>query len=84
MDRQHDYLRIGEAAAYLGVAAGTLRNWERSGKIRTFRHPLNNYRLFRRRDLDEILQRIEQSGRAPTYESSAPEDYERSAKGGNA
>jgi excisionase family DNA binding protein len=47
---QH-YLLIGEAAQLLGVSEGTLRNWGRQGKIRTHRHPINQYRLYRRADL---------------------------------
>jgi excisionase family DNA binding protein len=58
---EHGYLRIGDAARYLGVSPSTLRNWERLGKIATHRHPLNNYRLFKRTDLDALLQQIERS-----------------------
>ena len=47
-----DYLRISEAAEYLGVSPNTLRNWERAGKIVAHRHPVNDYRLFQREDLD--------------------------------
>lgn len=57
-----EYMRIREAATYVGVAPNTLRNWEAAGKITAYRHPVNNYRLFKRRDLDELLQRAEQSG----------------------
>ena len=38
-----DYLRISEAAEYLGVSPNTLRNWERAGKILAHRHPVNRY-----------------------------------------
>lgn len=84
MDRQGGYLRIGEAASYLGVSAGTLRNWERAGKITTFRHPLNNYRLYRRRDLDEILLQIEESGRGPSRRGPAGEDEPSNSRGDGA
>jgi excisionase family DNA binding protein len=53
-----DYLRISEAADYLGVAPNTLRNWERAGKVVAHRHPMNRYRLFRREDLDALLKRV--------------------------
>lgn len=55
MERLADYLRVREAAAFLGVSPNTLRNWGRDGKITEFRHPLNNYRLYRRDDLAEVL-----------------------------
>jgi len=56
-----DYLRISEAADYLGVSPNTLRNWERAGKITAHRHPMNRYRLFRRQDLDSLLRQVERT-----------------------
>ena len=51
-----DYLTVSEAAARLGVSPSTLRNWDRSGKLKPIRHPVNGYRLYRRQDLDLLLQ----------------------------
>lgn len=56
-----DYLRIGEAAEFLGVSPNTLRNWSRAGKIKTHRNPINGYRLFKKSDLDTLLLRIKGS-----------------------
>ena len=64
MTKLRDYLRISEAAEYLGVASNTLRNWERAGKILAHRHPVNRYRLFRQQDLDSILSQVEQTARS--------------------
>ena len=55
-----DYLRISEAAEYLGVSPNTLRNWERAGKIVAHRHPMNDYRLFKREELDALLDQVQQ------------------------
>ena len=44
MEKLDGYLRIKEAAEYLGVSANTLRNWGRDEKITEHRHPMNNYR----------------------------------------
>jgi len=55
MAKLHEFLRISQAAKHLGVPANTLRNWENDGKIRSVRHPVNGYRLFRREDLDALL-----------------------------
>ena len=60
-----DYLRISEAAEYLGVSPNTLRNWENAGKVVAVRHPVNGYRLFRRKDLDALLQQVEDISREP-------------------
>jgi MerR family transcriptional regulator, copper efflux regulator len=58
MDRFSGYLRIREAAKFLGVSPNTLRNWGRDEKIAEFRHPMNNYRLYRRSDLEELLRQV--------------------------
>jgi excisionase family DNA binding protein len=54
-----DYLRIAEAAAYLGVPVTTLRNWQNAGKVEAVRHPVSGYRLFKRKDLDALLKQVE-------------------------
>jgi DNA (cytosine-5)-methyltransferase 1 len=55
MSKLDDYLQIAEAAEYLGVCKNTLRNWCESGKLTEYRHPINNYRLFKVTDLNRIL-----------------------------
>ena len=60
MDKLKDFLRISEAAEYLGVSPNTLRNWDNAGKIAAHRHPVNGYRLFRREELDAVLQQVQQ------------------------
>jgi len=52
------YLQINEAASYLGISASTLRNWDRQGKLEAFRHPINGYRLYKKEDLQKILDNI--------------------------
>ena len=54
-----DYFLTSEAAAYLGVSKNTVRTWAEEGKIPVARSPAG-YRVFRQRDLDKVLQRIEQ------------------------
>lgn len=58
MKRIHEYMQIKEAAEFLGVTATTLRNWERSGKLLPHRHPINQYRLYKREDLEEFLKKL--------------------------
>ena len=58
MDKLSDYLRISEAAEYLGVSPNTLRNWVNAGKVVAIRHPVNDYRLFKRKDLDSLLKQV--------------------------
>lgn len=49
-----DHLRVGEAAALIGVSADTLRRWEKSGRISSFRTP-TGHRRFRRDDVEALL-----------------------------
>ncbi len=58
MDKLKDFLRISEAAEYLGVSPNTLRNWENAGKIVAHRHPVNGYRLFKQEELDALLDQV--------------------------
>ena len=58
MAKISDYLTVGEAAEYLGVHADSLRRWDRAGKLEPSRHPINNFRLYLRRDLDRFLAQI--------------------------
>ena len=53
-----DFLTVAEAAEYLGVCPNTIRNWGKVQKIPEHRHPLNNYRLYKRSDLDGVLRLI--------------------------
>lgn len=63
MDKLRDYLRISQAAEYLGVSPNTLRNWENAGKLVAHRHPVNKYRLFKREDLDALLKQVQRPDR---------------------
>lgn len=46
-----DFLTVGEAAKILGVSVSTLRNWDRRGKLRPLRHPINGYRIYRAEEI---------------------------------
>lgn len=59
MPKLDRYLRIKEAAEYLGVSPNTLRNWGRSGKLAERRHPINDYRLYAKKELDALLKEAE-------------------------
>jgi excisionase family DNA binding protein len=53
-----DFLTVGEAAAMLGICDATLRSWDRSGKLKATRHPLNGYRLYRKSEIESFLSRL--------------------------
>lgn len=55
------YITIKDAASILGVSKLTLRNWDKSGKLKAYRHPFNNYRIYRVEDIDQVIDLIETS-----------------------
>lgn len=55
---EEEYLTIRDACDLLGVSPNTLRNWGASGKVMEYRHPVNNYRLFRKRELEKLRLRL--------------------------
>lgn len=55
------YITIKDAAKILGVSKITLRNWDKSGKLKALRHPFNNYRVYRTEDIEKVIDLIETS-----------------------
>lgn len=58
MNKITDYIMIQDAAIFLGVTPNTLRNWEKVKKITAYRNPLNRYRLYKKEDLETLLNNI--------------------------
>ena len=54
-----DWLTLGQAATYLGVAQSTIRKWSDQGRLHAFYTP-GGHRRYRRGDLDQFLQRSAQ------------------------
>ena len=51
-------VRIKEAARRLGVHPDTIRRWVETGKLKSWRHPINRYRLFDINELYRLLGQI--------------------------
>ncbi|MEO5574970.1 MAG: response regulator [Gaiellaceae bacterium] len=51
-----DWLTLGQAAKYLGVAQSTMRKWSDVGRVSAFYTP-GGHRRYRRSDLDQFLDR---------------------------
>lgn len=58
MTKINGYVTIKEASELLGVCAMTLRRWEDSGKLKAYRNPANNYRLYKKFELQEFLKKL--------------------------
>lgn len=53
---QPEWLTLGQAAKYLGVAQSTMRKWSDVGRVSAFYTP-GGHRRYRRSDLDKFLDR---------------------------
>ena len=60
---ESDWLTLGQAARYLGVAQSTIRKWSDSGRVRAFKTP-GRHRRYRRSDLDAFLERAAPDARS--------------------
>jgi excisionase family DNA binding protein len=57
-----DWLTLGQAAKFLGVAQSTIRKWSDQGRVPAFYTP-GGHRRYRRHDLETFLDRSGPSGR---------------------
>ncbi len=64
MDTSKKYLTIKEVSRILGVTPLTLRNWDKKKKLKAYRNPINNYRVYKPEEIQLFLRKIE-SGRRP-------------------
>jgi type I restriction-modification system DNA methylase subunit len=48
------YISLTEAASLLGVTKETLRNWDKSGKLKPVRNSTNNYRMYLLKDVQDL------------------------------
>ena len=55
------FLNVKQVARLLEVTPLTVRNWDKAGKLIAYRHPVNNYRLYKIEDVELILRQINQS-----------------------
>lgn len=55
----NQYITIKQASTILGVSPLTLRNWDKNGKLKAHRHPMNNYRVYKIEDLEGVINEIE-------------------------
>ena len=53
------YLTVKEVARLLGVTPLTIRNWDKKGHLVAYRNPVNNYRLYKVEDVEELMHNIE-------------------------
>lgn len=52
---------IKEAAKILDVSCDTLRRWDKAGKLKAKRHPINNYRVYSVKVVEKLKKKIIES-----------------------
>ena len=57
------YLTMKEVSKLLRVTPLTLRNWDKKGKLRALRNPINNYRIYKPETIEIFLRKIESKGK---------------------
>ena len=57
------YLKVKEVANLLSVTPLTLRNWDKAGRLKALRNPINNYRVYKAGDVELFLRKIESKGK---------------------
>lgn len=55
-------MTMKEATKYLGVHKMTLQRWDNSGKLKSVRNTINNYRYYRKEDLDKVFNLMKEEG----------------------
>jgi hypothetical protein len=53
-----DFISSGQAAKLLGKSTQTIQGWDRQGKLRAYRHPINGFRLYLKADILQILEEL--------------------------
>ena len=62
---------LQEASRLLQVSPGTLRRWDKEGKLKARRNPQNNYRYYHRKELGALIV----SDQTPEYSNEKKDDY---------
>lgn len=75
-----EYVTLAEAASFLGVSKATLRNWDRAGKLRATRHPINQYRVYAISELRVLQSQLSLLPQSIDESASLPKLDLRSAK----
>jgi excisionase family DNA binding protein len=58
MNSKKEFITIKEASEMLGVSKDTLRRWDKAGKLKTKRHPMNNFRIYDPAEVEALRKAI--------------------------
>ena len=69
------HITISQAAEKIGVSPETLRRWDKTGKFKSQRHPINNYRVYTSDQVRQFIHEIESEYTQPYLFSSPITSY---------
>jgi site-specific DNA-methyltransferase (adenine-specific) len=69
---------IKQASEILNVSAETLRRWDNSGKFKSLRHPINNYRVYSGEQLSNLVHEMNLDYSSLEVEADIPVFFETS------
>lgn len=55
------FLSVQEVANLFGVTPLTVRNWDKRGALIAHRNPVNNYRVYKIEDVEDLMRKMENS-----------------------
>ncbi|MEZ6093440.1 MAG: MerR family transcriptional regulator [Pirellulaceae bacterium] len=59
MMKKAGFVSVKEASEILDVAPNTVRSWGANGTITEYRHPANNYRLYKKAELVKLVKQAQ-------------------------
>ena len=51
-------ITVKEASKILGIHPMTLRRWDKSGKLKAVRHRFNNYRVYKKAEVEKLVTKL--------------------------
>ncbi len=58
MSVRDEFVLVKEGAELLGLCPNTIRSLGASGKLTEYRHPISDYRMFKKDDIEGLLKRL--------------------------
>ena len=58
LNSKKEFITIKEAAEILSVSRDTFRRWDKAGKLKTKRHPMNNFRIYDPAEVEALRKAI--------------------------
>ena len=52
------FITVKQAAKVLGIHPTTLRRWDKNGKLKAVRHRFNDYRLYKKVEVEKLVTKL--------------------------